>query len=46
MIDAGLDQPEAQAGCPVAYTYTHDDVHILLAGFRWSKFGRTTSSRS
>ena len=33
MIDAGLDQPEAQAGCPVAYTYTHDDVRILLAGF-------------
>ena len=33
MIDAGLDQPEAQAGCPVAYTYTHDEVRSLLAGF-------------
>ena len=33
MIDAGLDQPEAQSGCPVAYTYTHEEVGKLLQGF-------------
>lgn len=33
MIDAGLDQPEAQSGCPIAFTYTHDEVRQLLAGF-------------
>lgn len=33
MIEAGLDQPEAQSGCPVAYTYTHDEVRSLLEGF-------------
>jgi len=33
MIDAGFDQPEAQSGCPVAYTYTHDEIRALLAGF-------------
>ncbi|MFM9881770.1 MAG: class I SAM-dependent methyltransferase [Burkholderiales bacterium] len=32
MIDGGFDQPEAQSGCPIAYTYTHDEVRILLAG--------------
>ncbi len=32
MIEAGLDQPEAQYGCPIATTYTHDDVRALLAG--------------
>jgi SAM-dependent methyltransferase len=32
MIDAGFDQPEAQFGCPIAYTYTHDEVRALLAG--------------
>ena len=26
MIDAGLDQPEAQHGCPIAYTYTTDEL--------------------
>ena len=30
MIDAELDQPEAQYGCPVAYTYTEDEVYELL----------------
>lgn len=36
MIEAGLDQPEAQAGCPIAVTYTRQQVHELLepAGFR------------
>jgi len=33
MIDAGFDQPEAQSGCPIAYTYTHDEARRLLAGF-------------
>ena len=32
MIEAGLDQPEAQSGCPVAFTYTHEDIHQLLSG--------------
>ena len=30
MIDAGFDQPEAQYGCPIAYTYSEDDVKNLL----------------
>jgi ubiquinone/menaquinone biosynthesis C-methylase UbiE len=33
MIEAGFDQPEAQSGCPIAYTYTADDVRYLLEGF-------------
>ncbi len=33
MIDAGLDQPEAQSGCPVAYTYSRQEIAELLAGF-------------
>ncbi len=32
MIDAGLDQPEAQSGCPVAFTYDERDVRDLLDG--------------
>jgi len=32
MIEAGLDQPEAQFGCPIALTFTEDDVHRLLEG--------------
>ena len=30
MIDAGLDQPEAQYGCPIANTYTKQDIVELL----------------
>ena len=30
MIGAGLDQPEAQYGCPIAYTYTEDEIVELL----------------
>jgi SAM-dependent methyltransferase len=30
MIGAGLDQPEAQYGCPIAYTYTEEEVKDLL----------------
>jgi hypothetical protein len=34
MIEAGFDQPEAQSGCPVAFTYTHDEVRQeLLKGY-------------
>lgn len=33
MIEAGFDQPEAQSGCPVAFTYTADEVRNLLSGF-------------
>ena len=35
MIEAGLDQPEAQQGCPIAFTYTDAQARTLLeqAGF-------------
>lgn len=34
MIDAGFDQPEAQSGCPVAFTYSADEIRQeLLKGF-------------
>jgi SAM-dependent methyltransferase len=33
MIDAGLDRPEAQNGCPVAFTYTPDEARELLKDF-------------
>jgi SAM-dependent methyltransferase len=32
MIEAGLDQPEAQQGCPIATTYTVGMVHELFRG--------------
>jgi SAM-dependent methyltransferase len=32
MIEAGLDQPEAQSGCPVAFTYSHEELVDLLKG--------------
>lgn len=34
MIEAGFDQPEAQSGCPVAYTYSHEEVRSLLWGYK------------
>jgi SAM-dependent methyltransferase len=36
MIEAGFDQPEAQFGCPIALTYTRQQVRDLLepAGFK------------
>ena len=37
MIDAGLDQPEAQSGCPIAFTYLPDEIPALLAGFAVKK---------
>ena len=30
MISIGIDQPEAQYGCPVAYTYTEEEIYELL----------------
>ena len=33
MIEANLDQPEAQNGCPIAFTYTDSEVANLLNGF-------------
>jgi SAM-dependent methyltransferase len=33
MIAAGLDQPEAQFGCPIAYTYSPEQATELLEGF-------------
>jgi 2-polyprenyl-3-methyl-5-hydroxy-6-metoxy-1,4-benzoquinol methylase len=33
MINAGLDQPEAQSGCPIALTYDDYSVRSLLSGF-------------
>lgn len=32
MIEAGLDQPEAQSGCPVAFAFTRDEAVNLLEG--------------
>lgn len=32
MIAAGLDQPEAQSGCPIATTYTRQMIDELLSG--------------
>lgn len=33
MIDANLDQPEAQSGCPIANTYSHDEIREILKDF-------------
>jgi ubiquinone/menaquinone biosynthesis C-methylase UbiE len=43
MIEAGLDQPEAQSGCPVAFRYTHDEVRELFAanGFEVTRIDQT-----
>jgi SAM-dependent methyltransferase len=32
MIEEGFDQPEAQTGCPIALTYSPDEVRSLFAG--------------
>lgn len=41
MIDEGLDQYEAQSECPIANTYTYDDVITLLDGFEIINFSQT-----
>ena len=33
-IDEGLDQYEAQSKCPIAYTYTQDEIKELLKDFQ------------
>lgn len=33
MIEHGFDQPEAQFGCPIAFTYTQDEARQLFDGF-------------
>ena len=33
IIEAGFDQPEAAFGCPIAQTYTHEEVSKLLKGY-------------
>jgi len=33
MIEAGYDQPEAQYGCPIANTYSKQEVEKLMYGF-------------
>jgi hypothetical protein len=30
MIEAGLDQPEAQYGCPIAKTYTEHELQKMI----------------
>lgn len=30
MIESGFDQPEAQTGCPLAHTFTADQVRVML----------------
>ena len=37
MIEAGFDQPEAQSGCPIAFTFTEQEVRDLLEGFHISE---------
>lgn len=41
MIDAGLDQYEAQPNTPIAHTYTNDDVNELLQHFNNIKIEQT-----
>ena len=36
MIAAGLDQPEAQYGCPIANTYTTKEIYEILGGLGFS----------
>lgn len=33
MIQEGIDQPEAQSGCPIAYTYTKKDLTTMLENY-------------
>lgn len=34
MVEIGLDQPEAQSGCPIAYTFSHDEIRELLRDYQ------------
>lgn len=33
LIEEGFDQPEAQSGCPIAFTYTENEVRELLEDY-------------
>ena len=33
LIEAGLEQPEAQSGCPIALTYSPEEIRALLQDF-------------
>lgn len=33
LIEAGFDQPEAQTGCPIAHTYSHEEIRELLCDY-------------
>ena len=35
MIEAGMDQPEAQYGCPIAYTYTEQELIRMVGPGFW-----------
>ena len=41
MIEAGMDQPEAQRGCPIVHTYDFQEVRELLQGFQISDIRQT-----
>lgn len=41
MINEGIDQFESQAGCPIANTYTYNEVADLLEGFEIVEFEQT-----
>ncbi|MBF0233639.1 MAG: class I SAM-dependent methyltransferase [Desulfamplus sp.] len=34
LIEAGLEQPEAQSGCPIAKTFSRDEIVHLLSDFQ------------
>ena len=36
MIEAGMDQPEAQWGCPIAYTYTEQELIRMVGPGFWN----------
>ncbi len=40
MIENGLDQPEAQYGCPIANVYTEQEVKDLMEGYEISKISQ------
>ena len=33
MIESGFDRPEAQSGCPIANTYTQDELRFMLQDY-------------
>ena len=41
MIEAGHDQPEAQYGCPIANTYTKNEVKNLMSKFEVTSIEQT-----